>query len=240
MSKKSPKNSKAKNASKKKTAGKSKNNKNRTSSKSGKLSKLRNFNTILLIAAVTFLISTVLFYFIAKEIWKDDTPVKDKKLPLEVQQFSGVINQIINNKLDDIGITPSDYAHQELMPVEVNGVNWSQVVKEINLPQDLNLQDVASAFLDRMQGMENQVQFSMGYPDPYTLQLEWQIGKYPTHRLVFYQQKDEINLKSGDSKVKAFVAIIIDDIGFKRSLAMEFLDLPADLTFSILPQSTFG
>ncbi|MDP8257534.1 MAG: divergent polysaccharide deacetylase family protein [Candidatus Alcyoniella australis] len=154
--------------------------------------------------------------------------------------------------LADLGVTREDFT--TFSSAQVPGSSEPLRIWELALPHGQQAQGLAERLAATLVDPQHGVRAQVTVFDSKTAQVEVTIDDAATHNILISDLRAEIvpgevvyghnlrdippppHLTQGPAKV----AIIIDDIGYRPQIEAALLELPAQLTFAVLPQSPYG
>jgi polysaccharide deacetylase 2 family uncharacterized protein YibQ len=146
------------------------------------------------------------------------------------------LEQAMYSGLLDLGVSVDDVEFQSVSPRESKGLHWEFAELEVRPGRFPSKTDIEKSF--DLHLSEIGAAFEITSDDRYPLIVRISLDDLPTHRLLFVRKLKR--LVPATRKKLPRVAIIIDDIGYDKQLALDFLSLDAPITLSIFPFSPHG
>jgi len=129
-----------------------------------------------------------------------------------------------------LGLSERDVVARKSRFHQRDGEKWRQVTTTIQLPRPIPFQRIVSR-LDREISTLGRDFSVTGREGKGLLQVEVRVRDAVVHNLFFRAPK----LAKPEIPPKGRVAIVIDDLGERRKIAMDFLNLNVPLSFSVFP-----
>jgi polysaccharide deacetylase 2 family uncharacterized protein YibQ len=159
---------------------------------------------------------------------------KSKSIETKIKE----IDSCVYDALLALNIPPGDVIFKTVEPKRDNQDFWVFSEIEILLPTTLSHSNIKNAFIPRIYQHIPNKSARFTSKSQQELILDLFINQRHTHHLVFAKIGKKKPVLSPPS-ILPRVAIIIDDLGYDKKLASEFLALDGLISFSVLPHSPF-
>ena len=148
------------------------------------------------------------------------------------------IDRCIYDALLALNVPARDVTFRTVEPKRYREEVWTFSELEIRLPRRLPHNTVKQVFIARLSERipKKCLRFAAGSQQKLILDLR--VNGWHTHRLIFLERKEQRPSEPLPATLPR-VAIIIDDLGYDKKLASEFLVLDGVMSFSVLPHSPF-
>ena len=206
-----------------------------------KTGKNRSFRFELLVFAFVVCV-TAGIYFIVKFLPEGDrSPSRSPLFEIYSSENFEVrlkhLDRAIYASLVALGVSVDDVEFPSVYTKYSKGLHWGFAVLEIRPPKSPSKADIQT-ILDRhlskeVSGATYQIASDDRYPVVYV-----SLDRHPTHRLVFLEKL----IKAPPPPVLKQlpkISIILDDVGYDKKIALDFLSLDAPITVSIFPFSPY-
>lgn len=185
------------------------------------------------VAAGAYLFATVLFKGNASfhnsplfEVYRAETfEVRLKHLDRAI--YAGLL---------DLGASVNDIKFQSVSRKRTKNIEWDFAVLEIRPFKYPSKAAIAATFNQYLSTAASGVTFQITSKSHYPVIIRISLDGHPTHRLLFSKKLKKTPLLPLHKKPPK-IALIIDDLGYDRRLALDFLSLDAPITVSIFPFS---
>jgi polysaccharide deacetylase 2 family uncharacterized protein YibQ len=148
------------------------------------------------------------------------------------------LDRAIYAGLLELGVSVDDVEFQSVYRKYSKDLHWNFAVLEIRppkFPSKADIKTILDRYLSRqVAGATYQIASDGRYP----VILHVSLDQHPTHRLLFLKELKRV-LPPPVLKELPKVSIILDDVGYDKRLALDFLSLDASITVSIFPFSPY-
>ena len=156
--------------------------------------------------------------------------------------FSELVNEVelaIYQSLRELGVHASQVQFRTVLHKAQRNRQWDFTELEVMVSQDLSLSRIDEVFARNLGRLSGQVTFKSSKRRDQNLELQIKVGDTITHRLALLLTPKQRTAKAPPTTIPK-VAIVIDDVGYDGKLARKFLEIEGELSFSVLPRSTFS
>ncbi|MBW2647468.1 MAG: divergent polysaccharide deacetylase family protein [Deltaproteobacteria bacterium] len=213
----------------------------RKAQRSRKASKKKSFRTILFFALGVCVAAGA--YFFAKPLFEGDrfpqkSPLFEIYPSKNFEARLQYLDRAIYAGLLELGVSVDDVAFQSVYQKYSKDLHWNFAVLEIRPPKFPSKADIKT-ILDRYLSKQiSGATYQIASDGRYPIVLHVSLDQHPTHRLLFLKELKRV-LPPPVLKALPKVAIILDDVGYDKRLALDFLSLDASITVSIFPFSPY-
>ncbi len=179
-------------------------------------------------------------YFLAKPLFEGNK-FPQKSPPFEIYPSDDFevrlkhLDRAIYAGLLELGVSVDDVEFQSVCERRSKDLHWNFAVLEIRprkIPSKADIQTIFDSHLSKnMPGAISHIASDCRYPVIVHVSLD----QHPTHHLLFF--KGLKKLPPPVPKKLPKVALILDDVGYDKQIALDFLSLDASITVSIFPFS---
>lgn len=143
----------------------------------------------------------------------------------------GLIDKAISEGFQKMGVPREKVLFLPLAPTQYNDQRWDFTSIEARIPRSHDILRAGEAIREEISSLELPVHMAIEAESGDEIIYNLYCKEFHTHRLTLTY---ETPISSHRPKTPR-IAIIIDDMGYDKSLAREFIDLDIPLTLSILP-----
>ncbi len=161
--------------------------------------------------------------------WIFPPPSKAPILPLS--QKIHLLDLTLKSQFYVLGLSEEDVVGHKSEVRRRGNQAWTHTTTRIQLPQSISFRRLVR-HLDREIGTLGK-DFSLIKKGEHggVLEIQVRIGEIVAYNLVFYEPK----IAKPEIPAKGRIAIVIDDLGYGKQIAMDFLNLDVPLSFSVFP-----
>lgn len=176
-----------------------------------------------------------LFLYFSNSVSKSSSPVYEEiyAVSSDLNEKISQIDHTIYDSLFERGIEEKDVSFSMVIPRHEKDYDWDFTELLIKLPNSdyaISLEDI---IYDRLSKLKPSVKVDKEkISDSEIVCNVYALGLY-THRIKLIYKEQEKIIHEGLPRI----AIVIDDIGYDRDLAIAFMDLDLPLSLSILPSA---
>ncbi len=213
----------------------------RKAQRSRKASKKKPFRTVLLSALVVCVAAGV--YFLTKPLIEGNRS-SDKSPLFEIYSSKNFevrlqyLDRAIYAGLLELGVSVDDVEFQSVYRKYSKDLHWNFAVLEIRPPKFPSKADIQTILDRHLSRQVSGATFQIASDGRYPVILHVSLDQHPTHRLLFLKELKRVLPPSALKKLPK-VSLILDDVGYDKRLALDFLSLDASITVSIFPFSPY-
>lgn len=192
---------------------------------------------ILFIALIICIIASGLFVYHVKPGHKVSHPVYEEgdASSNKLKAIIGRIDHCVYEALYKEGVNADDIFFSKVVPKHENDFNWDFIELTVLLPNSEAVNRLGKIIASKLSDLQSAVLVEKEEVSADQLLYHIKTSDLYTHRIILAHNK----VKKNKAKVLPRVAIIIDDIGYDRSLATSFMDIGIPICLSLLPGAPY-
>jgi polysaccharide deacetylase 2 family uncharacterized protein YibQ len=181
-------------------------------------------------------------YFLAKVLPEGDIS-SSKSPPFEIYPSENFevrlkhLDREIYASLLALGVSVDDVEFPSVYTKYSKDLHWSFAVLEIRPPKSPSKADIQTIFDRHVSRKVSGATFQIASDGRYPVVLV-SLDQHPTHRLIFFKELSRVPPPPVLKQLPK-VSIILDDVGYDKKIALDFLSLDAPITVSIFPFSPY-
>lgn len=158
-------------------------------------------------------------------------PPPPKRLVVPLSQKVRLVDLTLKSQLYMLGLTEKDVVSRTVAVRKRGDRKWTQTTTRVQLPRSVSFRRIIE-YLNRELGtLGSDFSLIKKGDDGRVLELQVRVEDVVAHNIIFYAPK----VVKPEVPVKGKIAIVIDDLGLDRNIAIDFLNLEAPLSFSVFP-----
>jgi polysaccharide deacetylase 2 family uncharacterized protein YibQ len=166
--------------------------------------------------------------------WISPPPPKAPVIPLSKKIH--LADLAIKSQLYDLGLSEDNVIGRESGVRKRGAQQWTQTTTKIRLPRPIPFRRLFNQFHREIGNLGKDFLLIRRGDRGDVLELQVRVEDVVAHNLIFYEPK----VVKPEIPLRGRIAIVIDDLGQDKRVAMDLLDLEVPLSFSVFPFAPYS